>query len=71
MSMHTLTARARSHSPSGLVESVARIWMLCREQWSLHRTRSHLATLDDRLLRDIGLDRHAVLLESAKPFWKR
>jgi uncharacterized protein YjiS (DUF1127 family) len=34
------------------------------------RTRLHLAQLPDYLLKDIGLERHDVLLESAKPFWR-
>ena len=32
--------------------------------------RRQLARLDDRLLRDIGLDRDQVRAELAKPFWK-
>ena len=31
--------------------------------------RRHLAELDDRLLRDIGLSRYDVQREAAKPFW--
>jgi uncharacterized protein YjiS (DUF1127 family) len=34
------------------------------------RTRLHLAQLPSYLLRDIGLERHDVLHESAKPFWR-
>lgn len=32
--------------------------------------RRALAQLDDRLLRDIGVDRQDALLEAAKPFWR-
>jgi len=35
-----------------------------------NRQRRHLARLDDRLLRDIGLDRATVELEVMKPFWR-
>jgi uncharacterized protein YjiS (DUF1127 family) len=34
------------------------------------RQRRQLRQLDDRLLRDIGIDRLAVLRECGKPFWK-
>ncbi len=36
----------------------------------IRRQRRHLASLDDRLLRDIGLDRGRVERELAKPFWR-
>lgn len=32
--------------------------------------RRHLASLDERLLRDMGLSRHDVAEETAKPFWR-
>jgi uncharacterized protein YjiS (DUF1127 family) len=32
--------------------------------------RRRLAGLDDRMLRDIGLDRAAAMNEVAKPFWR-
>lgn len=34
------------------------------------QTRSSITELDDRLLRDIGLTRHDVLIESRKHFWQ-
>ncbi|HEU5294682.1 MAG TPA: DUF1127 domain-containing protein [Burkholderiaceae bacterium] len=33
-------------------------------------TRSSIAELDDRMLRDIGLTRYDVLVESRKHFWQ-
>ncbi|UYN95032.1 MAG: DUF1127 domain-containing protein [Enhydrobacter sp.] len=35
----------------------------------LHRSRRQLAELDDRLLRDIGLDRARARAEADKGFW--
>ena len=34
------------------------------------RTRRDLRELDERLLRDIGCDRHAAIRESQKPSWR-
>lgn len=34
------------------------------------RTRATLASLDDRALDDLGLDRDAANAEAAKPFWR-
>ncbi len=34
-----------------------------------YETRRHLRRLDDRMLKDIGLSRADVEMESAKPFW--
>jgi uncharacterized protein YjiS (DUF1127 family) len=35
----------------------------------LHRSRRQLADLDDRLLRDIGVDRGRARYEATKGFW--
>jgi uncharacterized protein YjiS (DUF1127 family) len=35
----------------------------------LHRSRRQLAELDDRLLRDIGVDRGRARYEASKGFW--
>ena len=32
--------------------------------------RAHLAALDDRMLKDIGLSRSGAYRETAKPFWR-
>lgn len=34
------------------------------------RQRRHLATLNDHLLWDIGIDRASALKEASKPFWR-
>ena len=47
----------------GLTETLT-LWY-CRG-----RQRRQLRRLDDRLLRDIGIDRIAARHESEKPFWK-
>jgi uncharacterized protein YjiS (DUF1127 family) len=36
----------------------------------LARSRRQLAQLDERLLRDIGLDRATARFEASKPFWE-
>ena len=36
----------------------------------LARSRRQLAELDERLLRDIGLDRATARFEAGKPFWE-
>ena len=32
--------------------------------------RAHLASLDDRLLKDLGISRDDAIQEAAKPFWR-
>ena len=40
--------------------------------WQQRRTeRATLATMDVRMLRDIGLDKFQADRESRKPFWKK
>jgi uncharacterized protein YjiS (DUF1127 family) len=34
------------------------------------RDRQHLQSLNDHMLRDIGLTRADVFLEASKPFWR-
>ncbi|MEM7041495.1 MAG: DUF1127 domain-containing protein [Pseudomonadota bacterium] len=52
--------------PPWIVAGLSRLarWLEVRRQ------RQHLASLDDRMLRDIGLSRVDVLIESEKPFWR-
>lgn len=35
-----------------------------------YRARVHLQSLDDRMLKDLGLSRADVSRESSKPFWR-
>jgi len=37
---------------------------------SLRRERLELAELDERILRDIGIDRMTARFEAARPFWE-
>ena len=55
---------------SGLALSLRRsldLLLLWRER---ARQRRQLRTLNDRMLRDIGLTRADVIAESSKPFWR-
>jgi uncharacterized protein YjiS (DUF1127 family) len=59
----------------GMLRGAAKIvsdpfaWLLRVQARS--RQRRRLMEMDDRLLRDIGLDRAQVKAEAGKPFWKR
>lgn len=50
--------------------SLDRLIVRAREQHQRHRTRRQLLTLEDPLLRDIGLSRADAEREGIKPFWK-
>lgn len=40
--------------------------------WQRRRSeRASLANMDDRMLRDIGMDRFQAEREARKPFWKK
>jgi uncharacterized protein YjiS (DUF1127 family) len=50
-------------SPAVIGEYVLRLWRT-------HQERRHLAELDPRLLRDIGIDPVAAAQEVDRPFWE-
>ena len=53
-------------APMPLLKLLARLIVVTRRQ----RQRYDLATLDDRMLRDMGISRLDVDREANKPFWR-
>jgi uncharacterized protein YjiS (DUF1127 family) len=54
-----------------IVDLAARSIPAVLEVWAQRaRTRQQLESLDSHLLRDIGLTRHDVVLETKKRFWE-
>ena len=51
---------------SGIGRTIAFIFEALERQ----RTRRDLASLDDRMLRDIGLSRYEVEMELRRPWWR-
>lgn len=65
--IRTLPIYIKAVDLTSIIESAARVvyaWQERAEQ------RHQLASLDDRVLADMGLDRMAVAAECAKPFWR-
>ena len=66
-------AEAPSFSLSRAVALLAGLTVVAIEavmaRAELHRSRRQLAELDDRLLRDIGIDRAKARYEADKGFW--
>ena len=56
-----------SASLASAFQSAVRLLEIWQERVA---NRRHLAELDDRLLRDIGLSRYDAMREAAKPFWR-
>lgn len=63
----TLARARRWRVPRG---AACRIFATLALWHARHRQRRQLALLDDRLLRDIGLDRATAMEEASKPFWR-
>jgi len=61
---------ASRYAANGLGRLVSRVFDVILRWEDRARGRKELAQLDDRLLRDIGLNRIDALRESDKPFWK-
>ncbi len=65
-----LSALARMTDLATLVWADAKALMVHLVTWQNRvRERKHLASLDDRMLRDVGLSRVDVEREASKPFW--
>ena len=56
--------RAAWMAPLSQIADYVRLWRHRR------KTRRALLRLDERLLRDIGVDRRDALQEAQKPFWR-
>ncbi|MEO1192110.1 MAG: DUF1127 domain-containing protein [Pseudomonadota bacterium] len=68
--MGTIGIKERGSLLRGLRQVVTAVpWLLLvwQERW---REREHLAGLDDRMLRDLGLTRSEVYKEIQKPVWR-
>jgi len=73
--MTHLDLTARRFSPSGPAQrrgsAFARSRALLREWLARSRERRALLELDERTLKDIGLTRADIVVESRKSFWER
>ena len=56
-------AAAIKDQPASIVDRLA-------VYYRRHKQRQQLLTLDDRMLRDIGISRIDAMAEAGKPFWK-
>ena len=52
-------------------KALAQAWNTALNWQSRSRSRANLARLDDRMLKDVGLDRSDIQREIDKPFWTR
>jgi uncharacterized protein YjiS (DUF1127 family) len=50
--------------------ALARAWATVRGWAARARGRNELAEIDEHLLKDIGMTRSDVLMETRKPFWR-
>ncbi len=53
-----------------LLTAIARIPDQLYSWQARARQRHHLMTVDERLLKDMGISRYDALREGSKPFWK-
>lgn len=73
-SMNTAQSPCRSNAISMVPLGLGCLFLAALQTVELwyerDRQRRRLAQLDDRLLRDIGIDRLAAMEEFSKPFWR-
>ena len=55
---------------ANVIARVAQIPDLLYDWQQRTRTRHQLMTMDDRLLKDMGISRYDAVREGAKPFWR-
>ena len=66
--IHVASAgRCREYSLNGAVVAALKVMLVWRER---ARQRRALTSLDDHLLRDVGLSRAEAVREARKPFWR-
>ena len=70
MATHVHYVKCYKHRGYGIANWLTRIFntVLAWQRW--HQERRHLLSLDDHMLRDIGLSRDDVAREVDKPFWR-
>ena len=65
------TAAPKAWAPTGLLATIANRAVAVVYGWQQRAsTRHHLMTLDDRMLKDIGLSRADAEREGRKQFWR-
>lgn len=67
---HRPTRTSSAPNQAGAVSWLRRARATVRLWQKRSRDRQELLTLDDHVLRDIGLTPHDVALEARKPFWR-
>ena len=71
-SLHLTADRLSSHSvPAHGEHWLVRGWTTLHTWLARSRERHMLTELDEHMLKDIGMTRADVVVESGKPFWER